>query len=223
MNLFKTALVAAVCVAAASTPSFAAKATGGGWGGPYAGLSVGYLQDKTDFYDPDNYFCDGCWFSAGSANNLTFGGQAGYNWQSDKLVYGFEADAKGVYGEKLQGNDSSGLPFMGQTINGAYSLRGRIGMTTDYDAMLYATGGFALLQTNQSHMDSDEFDGAGRLYTGWTAGVGGEKKLNSTYSAKLEATWSEFTSQKKTDATDEGAFGADPSTFGITAGVNYHF
>jgi outer membrane immunogenic protein len=222
MNLFKTALFATVCVVAASTPSLAAKAAGG-WGGAYAGLSVGYLQDRGDLIDVGGEnTCTGCNAPGDSANDTTFGAQAGYNWQEGRTVYGFEADANGVYGESKQGFDGTDL-YMAQTINGSYSLRGRIGITMENDYLLYGTAGVALLETTSySHSNGSDRDGMSRLFSGWTAGAGVEKKINSTYSAKFEGRWSDFSAKEWTDSADD-AYGADPENFSLSAGVNYHF
>ncbi|MCE9508684.1 MAG: outer membrane beta-barrel protein [Alphaproteobacteria bacterium] len=225
MNLFKTALFAVICVVAASTSSLAAKGSAGGWGGAYAGLSAGYLQDSSALIDIDgNYSADNnADMADGIGNNLEFGGQAGYNWQDGRLVYGFEADAFGVTGESLLGYDSDEFDrALGQTIDTTASLRARLGVTVDNDYMIYGTGGVATLQTVSSHLDNSEYDGAQRHYLGWTAGLGAEKKINSSYSAKFEGRWSEFGAQKWTDGANE-EFGADPQTFAISAGVNYHF
>lgn len=224
MNLFKTALLATVCVVAASTPSLAAKGTGN-WGGSYAGLSAGYIQDSSDLTDVNNnYVGNDTDFPSSSASSLEFGAQAGYNWQDGRTVYGLEADAFGAYGETKLGNETGADPdqVVGQTIDSTSSIRGRLGVTMDNDYLIYGTGGVAFLQTTSDHWDDNNYDGADRFYTGWTAGVGAERKINSTYSAKIEGRYSEFSSQIWRDGSDE-AFSVDPKIFAISAGVNYHF
>jgi outer membrane immunogenic protein len=234
MNLFKTAIIAALCVTAVSTASFAAgKKTSSGtenWAGPYAGLSIGYIQDRSELYNGESYYKAVGSYNPGNTNNIAFGGQAGINWQGGKTVYGFEADAFGIYGETKLGfkNSNNTNAFQGQDLNATASLRARLGMVIEKaptyleGSMIYATGGLALLQTTSYHWDNNQYDDSKRLYTGWTLGAGLEKKVSSDASFKLEGRYTNFGAKHWSDASDE-PFGANPSTLAITTGINYHF
>src|SRR5262249_28001630 len=115
-----------------------------------------------------------------NANTFIYGAQAGYNWQSNRWVYGFEADfgsfhlngsrqASGVYPVDF-GSVSMGD---GYTIGTGFSTtwlattRARFGWATDNvfrtrDSLwFYATGGLALTDLHVSFNFSDVDGGAG--------------------------------------------------------------
>lgn len=131
------------------------------WAGMYVGANAGY-----QFGSVSN--------SNTSPNGFAGGLQAGYNWQSDRFVYGFETDLQ------LSGADdaSLGLKFSNPWFG---TLRGRAGFTAN-NILFYGTAGFAYgagnLETAAGTEDHAHF--------GWAAGAGAEVALTQHWSAKVE-------------------------------------
>lgn len=140
------------------------------WSGGYLG---GYGEYKWGEFDAIPADADG------------FGGgvYGGYNWQSDNIVYGVEADvgysaadgaAAGVVGE--------------QGFNG--SLRARLGMDVN-PFLIYATGGVAATGaevTSAAGSDSN-------THFGWTAGAGAEAFVTENITTRLEYRYSDYQSK----------------------------
>jgi outer membrane immunogenic protein len=161
------------------------------------------------------------------------GGQIGYNWQRDRLVYGIEADIQGAdirghastsAGAGLLATGSSDLDWFG-------TVRGRVGYVWG-SALLYATGGFAYggIQDKITKLDP----GFGSLSrsetaTGWVVGGGLEYCLSPKWSLKGEYQYIDLgkSSSMSIDvAAQNKVFGElDPrhSYSTVRAGLNYHF
>lgn len=125
-------------------------------------------------------------FSALPADNADgFGGgvYGGYNWQSDRIVYGVEADV-GFSGADV----SAGGVTAEQGLNG--SLRARMG----YDInpfLVYATGGVAATQaevTTGAGSDSN-------THFGWTVGAGAEAFVTENITTRLEYRYTDYQSE----------------------------
>jgi len=109
------------------------------WSGLYGGAHVGHADSDGD-------------------NGLVGGVQLGYNWQTQKIVYGVEGD----------------ISFLGNhSIDSLASLRGRLGYLIQPRLLVYGTAGLGLIN-------------GGGTDTGFAYGVGLEGKLNPTLSARLE-------------------------------------
>jgi len=149
--------------------------------------------------------------SAGSdrahLNGALGGFQAGYNWQTNRYVWGIEGDIQAT-GERggvticpvavgvgagpcpgpngtLFGTASYRLPWFG-------TLRGRVGVTFDR-VMLYATGGLAAAEVKADYLDG--FNGvatplaagsANATRVGWAFGGGIEGAIDRNWSIKAE-------------------------------------
>ena len=180
------------------------------WEGFYAGLHAGYgwgdadthinpLPNASSFInliptilDPD------------MAGALA-GGQAGYNWQRQALVFGVETDfsGSGMTGSETQSpiTQNNGTPMPGagnytrthQDTDWFGTLRLRAGATPISKVLLYLTGGMAYGRVNYT-ANTDfrpggtiEYPAASRTTkVGWTAGAGAEIALNSRWSLKAE-------------------------------------
>src|SRR5215212_8552299 len=166
---------------------------GYGWGnggtdfsplpGP-VGLLIGFTPVTLDF----------------KSKGVLGGGQIGYNWQMGSLVTGLEADIqgsgiKGANTQALTGN----LNITGDLITSSEKLswfgtvRGRFGVTISPDLLLYATGGLAYGQVDNSanvHFATtsavDYPASANQTKVGWTAGAGAEWMFARNWSAKIE-------------------------------------
>jgi opacity protein-like surface antigen len=136
------------------------------WTGFYAGPHVGYgsMRAKSTL----DYLLNGIPTSLASvgseeipdsyrinSSGFAGGGQAGFNFQSNKLVFGFEADLSFLTlngSSTATGTVTSGSPpiTMGfissrsQKIQWLGTVRGRVGHTASDSLLLYLTGGLAL-------------------------------------------------------------------------------
>lgn len=159
-------------------------AVGYNWAGAYAGVNVGAVWDRNDLglltltspgfavADPTGAFSGtpvgilivpGAFAPVATANSgpgtaFVAGGQAGYNWQSGRVVYGVEGDLDATRSRQaINGTLSEFFPGVNaggnitRTTTGNFtierlwqaSLRGRVGYTWDR-LMVYATGGLAV-------------------------------------------------------------------------------
>jgi outer membrane immunogenic protein len=208
------------------------------WTGFYAGINGG-----------------GAWDSSGSNLTLTsedindptlnqrggfLGGQIGYNWQRDRIVYGIEADLQGAW---IGGKTSASLPDGDGPIvaNAASNLdwfgtiRGRLGYAFDR-GLLYGTGGFAFggvrdrLSIGEQNpaeglLASDKKD---KTATGFAVGGGVEYPLSPAWSVKGEYQYIDLGSTSLTasksdpDEFIKASIKIDHTYNTIRLGLNYH-
>jgi outer membrane immunogenic protein len=148
--------------------------------------------------------------SATAANDYSFnqewnggvvGIQAGFNWQLNQWLAGFEADIaasniKGtgrVDGVTLRdGTGGSPLTFVSanQTINYLATGRLRLGMLATDNLLIFATGGLAyanMKYSGQFHLTAADYIGSDSVSrSGWTAGAGLEYRFTDAWSVKAE-------------------------------------
>ena len=152
------------------------------WSGLYAGVNVGYglagVSDNTPL-------------AVSSLMTGVIGGaQIGYNWQTDSLVFGLEAD---IQYSAQSVTYSQSLPIVGSLTIGHKipyfgTVRGRVGYAfTCGCVMAYATGGVAYgaYQLSASAFGitlSETFTRAAAV-----VGAGVEWRVSQSWSAKLEA------------------------------------
>jgi iron complex outermembrane receptor protein len=153
--------LAANALALAKAPNVSAWS----WTGPYLGVNYGYGWGKSN---TDTVLSDASSGGALLATNMspklsgmTFGGQAGFNWQSGSWVAGIEADlqqsrqrgraatlncAGAVCNPAISafGLDAPVSARMAQKLEWFGTLRGRLGVTPTPESLLYATGGLAI-------------------------------------------------------------------------------
>lgn len=202
------------------------------WTGFYAGVHVGALftdwDSRLGFYAVD---CGPC--STGRTASAAFDGleksntsflggiQAGHNWQSGSLVYGFEADFsltgegknRAIYipsGTLLGAGvaaitDPASDGFNGQfksSIDWLATARARVGLTNG-GFLFYATGGLAFADVSTEGSYISLVDGTPPALTpvsvknddtkvGWTIGAGIEAKLTDRLSAKVEYNYADL-------------------------------
>lgn len=128
-----------------------------------------------------------------------FGGQAGYNWQSNSIVYGLETDIQWAdikrSGAKTDFCCAAPFPPLGVDSASANlqwfgTFRGRIGVLATPNALLYATGG--LLYGHESVANAVTFPAvqypatAATTRAGWTVGGGLEYAFTHNFSGKVE-------------------------------------
>jgi outer membrane immunogenic protein len=195
------------------------------WTGFYVGLNGGYSwgRSETNVTFIDTTTGLPITLPAGSAtsasfnmNGGVFGGQAGYNWQRDRMVLGVETDIQWS-GQKGSANflcNSAttllpclpGLTFrpagavgtalsLEEKLQWFGTLRGRGGILVTPGWLAYVTGGLAYghIQTNaaMSGFTAGGLATAAALSTGvtnvgWTVGVGLEGRITGNWTAKAE-------------------------------------
>ena len=118
-----------------------------------------------------------------SADGFGGGFYGGYNWQTDNIVYGAEADL-GFSGAK----DTSGGLTGKQGFNG--SVRARMGLDVN-PFLLYATAGVAATRAELSNAAGSD----NKTHFGWTAGAGAEAFLTDTITTRIEYRYTDYQSK----------------------------
>ncbi|MGA8170744.1 MAG: outer membrane beta-barrel protein [Methylocystis sp.] len=139
------------------------------------------------------------------------GGQAGYNWQFNSFVLGFETDIQGLAGSSSSSSVAGAVPLSpplgafsafgtasaSQSLDYLGTVRGRVGYLFTPTLLVYGTGGLAYgganlstsgLAIDGSGVASPVFGGSTYSDTrvGWTAGGGLEWMFHPNWSAKIE-------------------------------------
>ncbi len=227
-----------------TTPSFS-------WTGFYVGAHVGFAQQdlKQDTSLADPYSLPVTNALSSSRSSFMGGAQAGYNWQSGRIVFGYEADISG-----LSGGGSSALvnePYFGgqgsvtSKIGWLSTIRGRVGYILDPHifgaTMIYATGGAAIAGIKNSIALSGFTSTIPRppavsssestVKSGWTLGGGFEHRFAQHWSVRAEGLYVDLGDATPQSVAATNRFSKTTrfsSTFKTKAaigrvGVNYHF
>ena len=173
------------------------------WEGGYVGGNLGYAFGQSDFGlvgFPEASFSGLIppvpTSTSAPTSGFIGGVQAGYLYQIDAFVVGFEGDfsVTNVSGVASSSGTASGLGYglnQQQKLPWVSTLRGRVGWAPNDQYMVYASGGLALgdVQT-QSNLDFGNgltFSGAREdIRAGWAAGVGVEYALSRSTSVTLD-------------------------------------
>ncbi len=220
------------------------------WAGFYIGVNGGYAalggEDKI-FDNVQSY-----WNSYSDHRDFKpeggfGGGQIGFNWQRDRLVYGLEADFQGA------SLDNSGRAFasswtghhtVAQTLDANDdwfgTVRGRLGLTVlNGQLLVYATGGFAygggtgngtLTACSWGNCWSKAANN-NQTDTGYTLGAGLEYAFSPAWSVKVEYQYIDFTDPKNFSfgpiCEDYHVYSSnihiDDNFNTVRVGINYHF
>ncbi|QIG47860.1 porin family protein [Nordella sp. HKS 07] len=204
------------------------------WTGPYIGLQGGYAWGENDVQG--NEVLDGGEGLAIQSDPVTppdnkgsialegfVGGlHAGYNYQSDSLVFGLEGD---IEYSGMDGDTETPFGEIKQEIDWLGSLRLRAGFAMDR-ALLYATGGLAVGGVDMKITDVD-FGSNSESDTawGWTIGAGIEYAFTDDLSARLEYRYTDLDNTKLDSTTpeigDEVKF--DNTFNAVRVGLSWHF
>lgn len=199
------------------------------WTGFYYGVNVGY-----GFADQDTSLVSnatGATVASGSAslNDITTGGQIGYNWQLRNWVFGVEADIQGSWQ-----NDDQTLAALGSTVAFTTrlqyygSVRGRIGWAMDR-FLPYITGGWAYGRgqidgTATTGIVTRNFEGDDFL-SGWVAGLGVETALWDNWTGRIEYLYYDLGDgpDVRATATTLNVEGTSMQQNVVRLGLNYRF
>lgn len=203
------------------------------WSGYYVGGNVGYSWGNSDF---NEYFYNSLLgtpiFATGTnlqINGVIGGGQIGGNWQFGNWVLGLEADIQ-ASGEQGSGSlicgACSGTPLaplavttsVTEKLNWFGTVRPRLGWTVTPTTMVYATGGLAYGQLNDSGSITNGAITSPFSYTntslGWVIGAGVEVRLIGNWTGKIEYLYMQLEEPSGNDPTGIPAFCA---TFPVAA------
>jgi outer membrane immunogenic protein len=217
------------------------------WTGFYLGAHIGYGWGVGDtsfegLPSPGNFGALDNQSLGSDADGVFGGGQIGYNYQWNKLVFGFETD--------FSGSDFDGtkhrtpIPqFNGGTTPGTLSahedtdwfgtFRGRLGFTPFCRLLLYGTGGLAFGHTeysgNTAFPNIDYPGRADETSVGWTAGGGAEYAISQHWSVKAEYLYLDFGSKGFTGNPNPANppfqvhYNAQAQDHTVNIGLNYKF
>jgi opacity protein-like surface antigen len=163
------------------------------WAGFYIGAHGGYGWKDNDFSDVVNT-TPLTTINGIKSQGWVGGGQAGYNWQYDRLVTGFELDlsASGIKGSSSASFIFGGAPttqVLSDNVKYLGTLRGRLGWAPVQNVLLYGTAGLAWerverfessAQVNNAPFTNTFSSTAPFDRFGWVAGAGVETLLFGT-------------------------------------------
>ena len=138
------------------------------WQGLYAGVHIGF----------------------GDGDGVLGGGQFGYNWQSGRVVYGFEADfAVSSIEEEVRACNRFACGHASASLDWLATVRGRVGYLIDPRILAYATAGFGIAswsaEAGISGCPDCTFKLDGRE-SDFVFGLGVEGKISETMSARVD-------------------------------------
>jgi outer membrane immunogenic protein len=156
------------------------------WTGWYIGAHAGAAWQNLNATNADAYAA----FSHIDGSSFIGGGQIGYNWQHGNAVFGVEGDISGLTSGPTW-TRANGTKSISTKTNWLSTIRLRTGLALG-DTMVYATGGLAIGQVNDSQRVCDgtsdphctKSDSSTRL--GWTVGGGVEHMWDQHWTVGLE-------------------------------------
>lgn len=188
------------------------------WTGFYAGLQVGYGWDE----DSDVRRGANLQTNDGPLEYSTAVGgvHIGYNLQRGMWVFGLEGDIDIMAGE---GDDEGrGVNTNGIDTNWAASFRARLGIA-DRNYLYYLTGGYSYLDADGFVSDVAGQGDIGTSFSGWTAGIGLERFVDSRTTIRLEYRYTDYDLESENYATAGYLAGFEPEIHVIKLGVSAKF
>ncbi|MEZ5817592.1 MAG: porin family protein [Hyphomicrobiaceae bacterium] len=192
------------------------------WQGFYLGLSAGYgFGDSTHFYDRGGNHGTASTQPSGFMGSAT----AGYNWRTGpSMVFGVEGDLglmnvsaedKVVFDGHIYKTNLG--PMWG-------TVRARLGMLLSERALVYATGGGAMMQVDEVVVGNTPGETATNSSTrsGWVLGVGAEYAFTQSTSLKAEYLYMDFGRYSGYSANREDYY-FDNQVQLVRAGLNFKF
>lgn len=252
----KKLIVLSALGCAIATPAFAEE---GDWSGPYIGISAGYTGTKSQ----TSTALSGSWTSETQAlrddvtskfaanqtvNDLNFGGQIGYNYQTGGAVLGLEAEFNLLNGSKVTTRGpiaSAPFPTLSYTYTNRVdpkhmiALKARVGAAMG-KAMLYAEGGWAFAKADLGAdlTSNGNYSKSGRLsksLNGFIVGGGVEYRMSDSVSARLSYHYTDLGDASYINAYNAGSAFAPPGSnyietmtqdlrlHMVRVGINFHF
>lgn len=210
------------------------RCVGGAFAGPYAGVHVGFgsLRSKNTAGAYVSGVPIGGIDASDNDRGFSIGGHAGYNIQCGRVLFGvetdfnyFDADTSALLGSTA---------FLGSSIDWYGTLRGRLGLVSGDNFLVYATGGLAYADVDHTLFDPGAPGGSfsassGGTQWGWTAGGGIEFMRDGNWSIRAEALYVDLGSESESYAvttvceTCSTRVSWDDSFWVARVGLTYHF
>jgi outer membrane immunogenic protein len=155
--------------------------------GGHVGTSAGQMDTRKDVPivgDPPESLTEG------GFTQVLAGIHAGYNYQFNNFVVGFEGDYNGKFGAGWASNVNSRPQSDWDA-----SIRARLGVLVTPRSLAYITGGFAFghFTTPRHEFDpADTVELLGGDRTGWTLGAGVEYALDSNWNTRIEYRYTDW-------------------------------
>ncbi len=212
-----------------------AHAQGRDWSGAYVGGSLGYGElNYSGVFDGDGTIppsASGGYAEDLDINSASFGLYGGYNWQSDRIVYGIEVSANVFDGEDLtEERNMSGRDFIAGEFDWTASLRGRVGYA-QHNTLAYVTGGVVWAGAEYTAIEGAEassdrgtidFDDAGAV-----VGLGVEHAVTDQIILRLEGLayfFDDYVDGSGLNSdSDPGDFGRLDDGYAFRVGATYFF
>ncbi len=182
------------------------------WQGAYIGINGGYSWGKFhNEIDASTVGSNEISDLSSTVNRSGFlgGVQAGYNWQHERNVYGFEFDIQGgsMKKEKAIFDDSVNAFKQKNSIDWYSSARARLGYAVSPSAILYTTGGLAYgkVSTGVSASDGTVTEDASwkKNTFGYTFGGGTEIAMTDNLTFKTEYLYTDLGNTKTLNFANE--------------------
>lgn len=216
----------AIASATAGIASVASAAESSRWEGPYVGIQVGSTGVSGDFLATTGS-CGPCRVVNLDGDATSVGGQAGYNFQSGKYVFGLEAslvsaDISEVSDKVIVGGVPGTRPDFTRSLDWTATITPRGGVLV-HDTLLYAKAGWAYARTTVGHFTSggSVYQSQSDTRTGWVVGAGLEHPFSDHLTGSVEVSHMDFGSER----ADFSAFSLDHELVieSVRFGLNYQF
>jgi len=217
----KLVLAAAGLAALSATPAFAQSDTDKSFDGPRAGVILGY--DRVQPGQVPNSSID----DSNSASGLTYGGDVGYDHQTDSnWVFGVEGEVTGSTSKVTNNPSAAGALGYGRVKAGRDLYAGaRIGYAVTPHTLIYGKGGYTnqrldLVASNGTTETGQHFN-----LDGWRAGAGIEQSLGGKAYAKLEYRYSNYGKARLEypNGGNTNNFSVDTDRHQLVAGLGVRF
>jgi outer membrane immunogenic protein len=159
-------------------------------GGPYPGPRPVYLE-RPSIWQGLYVGAHIGWGSSGDLDGVVGGGQVGYNWQVNHIIYGLEADASFA---DISGGNTIGFGGMfasaSASVDWLATVRGRVGFLLNPRLLAYTTAGVGIARASWE-VSAGGFGFGVKTSghdtsTGFVFGVGVEGKISEALSARVE-------------------------------------
>jgi outer membrane immunogenic protein len=169
-----------------------------GWGGAYAGGSVGHGRSAVAI---SISFAESFADSYPNGNGLSAGIFAGYNFEyANGLVAGVEVD---VARHRISGDDAMYFPGPGENwtsnLRSSVSLRARLGAEVTHGTLAYIAAGPTTARFNGSRYNdlagTQLRESYSDTFQGWTLGIGVDRRLNPSSFIRAEIRYNDYGSR----------------------------